>query len=245
MNEYFGFCFELNFELNHFRPNSMKKWIFKTYRSGLEYEDHHLISEYEEHHLIFLFAWRVFRTGRWQRGNPTEPTGPDPWWSSPTIIDIIIIITNHYHHQDHHHHQWQKPMCILRRVALMNTKDHCWCCIVFSIAWLHQLQCLAAIWFATEDAAPQLKIWSSSPAEGNSWLQMPSSFCEGGVKPQSWIFYHFLPLEHGKKCKKVVPYRKAGAYWLREIWCWDDYILYFFSFALGIVFWKRLFFVNA
>ena len=49
LNEYFGFCFEwiffwmniLDFVLNWilnwiiFRPNSMKKWIFKTYRTGL------------------------------------------------------------------------------------------------------------------------------------------------------------------------------------------------------------------
>ncbi len=49
LNEYFGFCFEwiffwmniLDFVLNWilnwiiFRPNSMKKWIFKMYRTGL------------------------------------------------------------------------------------------------------------------------------------------------------------------------------------------------------------------
>ena len=100
------------------------------------------------------------------RGDHRQPSSTSSLSSpSPTI---------HPHHQDHHHHQWQKRMCILRRVALMNTKDDCWCCIVFSIAWLHELQCLAAIWFATEDAATQLKIWSSSPAEGNSWLQKPS-----------------------------------------------------------------------
>jgi len=32
-NEYFGFCFELNWII--FRPDSIKKWIFKTYRTGL------------------------------------------------------------------------------------------------------------------------------------------------------------------------------------------------------------------
>ena len=148
----------------------------------------------------------------------------------PSSTSLVSSPTIHPHHQDHHHHQWQKRMCILCRVALMNTKDHCWCCIVFSIAWLHQLQCLAAIWFATEEAAPQLKIWSSSPAEGNSWLQKAIGkefFLWGRCEASHGYFTIYCPYEHGKKCKKVVPYGKAGSYWLREIWCWD-YILYSF-----------------
>ena len=59
LNEYFGFCFEwiffwmniLDFVLNWilnwiiFRPNSMKKWIFKTYRLGLPHPPFFDLSE--------------------------------------------------------------------------------------------------------------------------------------------------------------------------------------------------------
>ena len=36
LNEYFGFCFELNFELNHFLARFNEKMNFQTDRPGLE-----------------------------------------------------------------------------------------------------------------------------------------------------------------------------------------------------------------
>ena len=47
------------------------------------------VDDEDRHHLIFLFAWGVFRTGHWQRRDPTEPTRPDP---PLVIVNISLLV---------------------------------------------------------------------------------------------------------------------------------------------------------
>ena len=153
---------------------------------------------------------------------------------------VVIIANHHRHHQSHH-----QPFILIIRITIIisdKTNVHiASSCTNEHQRWLLMLHCFQHRVIARTAVFGRNLIcnWRCRTAVEN--LKFKSCrrkflITKGHRKRvlfvrevwgQSWIFYHLLPLEHGKKCKKVVHYGKAGSYWLREKWCWD-YILYSF-----------------
>ena len=91
--------------------------------------------------------------------------------------------------------------------------------------WLTLLPCVPTIWITAKQT------FESNLQETLSFVN--SSSLAGVLNLLKYIAFDRLRISLTIHLKKgLPPYRKAGSYWLREIWCWPLIGRYFYQYSV-------------